>query len=863
MVGLSSLQLDVRGGDVKPLSSSPGLDDSVIAGLVGELSPTLINTFRFGFVRNPIIRGARSPAATAAALALPGTNTSVGFAALDVGAVQEPIDVGAQQAREQIINSRNFQFVEDLTWVKGVHTFQFGANLRRIPTLISKTDRASNLASLTVVAGAGSFTNIPASARPPVCGGATTTNCLAAADLAQWNSLYAASLGLVDNLSIALARDGALNPLPLGTAIVADTTHNAYEFYVQDIWRLRPSLTLNLGLNYQWATPPREKDGKQTLLIDNTTRQPIDVEQYLETKRQAFLQGQVFNPQIAYLPIGSSGRDGIFDTDRNNFGPRISAAWNPAFQNGLPGKLFGERKTVLRGGFGIVYDRVNTVTSVLFPQLGVGFTQTLAVNAPTCTRTGSGGAACNATSTNIALSRFRVGVDGALPLPTVPAVSNPIVPPADFNELQSFQVDPNFKIGMNYTGDFTIQRELPGNLIFEIGWVGRRARNLQQSRDLNAVPIFFKDPASGQTFAQAFDAVATQLRGGVLGTAVTPQPWFENQLAAGLGGPGGTRFLASNQAAQFIFGQVSALWAVGIDPRRGQPVNNRQTQRQFITSDGGVSNYHGLLMSLRKRLSHGLFLDVNYTLSKALDQVGITQDFIGNFINPYDTNADYGPSLFDRRHVFNTLAYYELPFGRSGRFSFGKAANKGIGGWYVSGIFTASSGLPLLVSQGGEAFGGSLGPFAFAAPILQGDPGRFSNSPHSTVTGSGGVGTSGNPAAGGSGINLFANPEDAFKSFRQLLINQDTRTGRGNPLRGFPFWNLDLSVGKKTAITEQVNLVFHADFFNLANHVIFNNPGTSLTNPAGFGVVTSQFVAPNRTSGAGSRWIQLGLRIEF
>lgn len=42
-----------------------------------------------------------------------------------------------------------------------------------------------------------------------------------------------------------------------------------------------------------------------------------------------------------------------------------------------------------------------------------------------------------------------------------------------------------------------------------------------------------------------------------------------------------------------------------------------------------------------------------------------------------------------------------------------------------------------------------------------------------------------------------------------------------------------------------------------------NNPGTNLTNPAGFGVVTSQFVAPNRTSGAGSRWIQLGLRVEF
>jgi len=862
-IALRNLQFDVRGGAAKALASNQSRDDSVITGLVGELTPTLINTFRFGFVRNRLALGGQSPTTSAAALAIVGTNTSAGFAALDVGAVTEPIDVGAQQARSQFFNNRNFQFVEDLTWVKGNHTFQFGANLRRLPTLIVKEDKVNSLNALVALAGAGAFTTIPASARPPVCGGAVTTNCLAASDVAQWNSLYAATLGLVDNINIVLTRDGQLNALPLGTPIIADTTHRAYEFYAQDIWRLSPSLTLTLGLNYQWATPPSEKDGKQTILIDNTTKSPIDVKLYLETKRLAAAEGQVFNPQLAYLPISSSSRDGVFDTDRNNFGPRLSAAWNPTFRSGLFGKIFGERQTVVRGGFGIVYDRVNTVTSVLIPQLGVGFTQTLAVNAPVCNRTGAGGAGCNATSTNAALSRFRVGVDGALPVPAVPAASNPVVPASPFGENTSFQVDPNFKVGMNYTADFTIQRALPGGMIFEIGWVGRWGRNLQQSRDLNAVPIFFKDTASGQTFAQAFDLVATQLRNNVSPAAVTPQPWFENQLARALGGPGGTRFLAANFVSQFVFGGVSQLWLTGIDLLRAQPVNNNQTLAQFVTSDGGLSNYHGLVASLRKRLARGLFLDVNYTFSKALDQVGITQDFVGNFINPYDTNADYGAALFDRRHVFNALGYYELPFGRGQRFGFGNAADRVIGGWYVSSIFTASSGLPLLFGQGGEAFGGSLGPFSSATPIPLGDPGRFDNSPNSPVAGSGGIGTSGAPAAGGSGINLFANPEEAFNSFRQILISQDTRTGRGNPLRGFPFWNTDLSLGKKTAVTEKVNVVFHADFFNLFNRVNFNSPVLSLTNRAGFGVVTSQFVAPNRTSGAGSRWIQLGLRIEF
>ncbi|MGH9753640.1 MAG: carboxypeptidase-like regulatory domain-containing protein [Blastocatellia bacterium] len=856
-IRLDALQLDIRGGEAKSLLTRPDRNDSVITGLVGEITPTLINTFRFGFVRNRLGFGAQTPSTSATQLAIPGTNSSAGFIALDAGGTNEPIDVGAQQARSQLFNSRSFQFVEDLAWVKGSHTFQFGTNFRRLPILAIKDDKLTSTASLAAFAGSGVFTSIPSTLRPPTCGGAVTTNCLATSDQAQWNSLYASALGLVDNVNVVLARDGSLNPLPLGTPIVADTVHNAYEFYAQDIWRPTSSLILNLGLNYQWATTPKEKLGRQTILIDNTTKEPIDVKLYLETKRLAAEKGQVFNPQLAYLPVNSSGRDGVFDVDRNNFGPRLSAAWNPGFGSGLLGKLFGERRTVIRGGFGIVYDRVNNVTSVVFPQLGIGFTQTLAVNAPLCNQTGGGGAACNAASTNLALSRFRVGVDGLLPLPTVPAASNPVVPPANLGEQFSFQVDPNFNVGMNYSGDLTIQRELPGNMILEVGWVGRWARDLQQSRDLNAMPIFFKDVASGQTFAQAFDAVATQLRNGVAPTSVNTQSWFENQVR-----PGATRLLASALQTQFINGQVSLISALGIDPLRQQAINNRQTQSQVIFSDGGVSNYHGLLISLRKRLSRGLYFDVNYTLSKSLDQVGLTQDFPANFANPYDTNANYGPSFFDRRHVFNASALYDLPFGRGRRFSAGKWADKIIGGWYVSSIFTASSGLPLFVAQGGEAFGGGLASIgATAIPLV--DPGQFGNSPNSPVVGSNGIGTNGDPARGGSGINLFANPEAAFNSFRQVLISQDTRTGRGNALRGFPYWNLDMSFGKKTAVTEQVNLVFHADFFNLPNHVNFNDPATSLASRPSFGVVSSQLVVPNRTSGAGSRWIQLGMRIEF
>jgi hypothetical protein len=74
-------------------------------------------------------------------------------------------------------------------------------------------------------------------------------------------------------------------------------------------------------------------------------------------------------------------------------------------------------------------------------------------------------------------------------------------------------------------------------------------------------------------------------------------------------------------------------------------------------------------------------------------------------------------------------------------------------------------------------------------------------------------------------------------------------------------WNVDMSFGKRTSIAEKVNLNFSFDFFNVFNNVIFANPSLSLTDPRGFGVITTQFVPPDRISG--SRWIQFGMRVEF
>jgi hypothetical protein len=205
---------------------------------------------------------------------------------------------------------------------------------------------------------------------------------------------------------------------------------------------------------------------------------------------------------------------------------------------------------------------------------------------------------------------------------------------------------------------FTIQRELPGKLLLEVGYAGRLGRSLQQNVQLSTVPLFMKDPASGQTFAQAYDAVAQALRAS---QAVVPQPWFENQLR----GSGYcntfascTAALASRQGGNFQTGLVNTIFTV-INTNRVDaqgvlsPILNTQVSDLFVRVNGGLSYYHSGFVSLTKRFSHGLSFTLNYTLSRALDQYGLNQENTGVSSYSYDLNTDYGPTLFDRTHVFN------------------------------------------------------------------------------------------------------------------------------------------------------------------------------------------------------------------
>ena len=886
-------QLDiVNTGSPQALGSAPDREDAAVGGLDYQISSTMTNSFRFAWIRSRADVIGDSGTASAAQLKLAGTATSASgvFAAIQPstggtgsaggGLLDVPID-NSQISRTQLLNGITKEIVDDFFWTRGTHTLTAGTNIHFLPFLLSHTDHNIATTSPTVLMDSSGQTGnitIPASDEPRSCGGAITTSCIVPAELGRWNSLYVGTLGIINNVNLVGARDGNLQPFPLLTNVNSNTDDAAYNFYVQDTWRMTRSLTVTYGLGYGWQTPPHEAQGLQSLLANHDASDAIITAQnYINSKQAAANQGNIFNPTVSFVPIRDSGRSTLFNTDYGNWAPRVSAAWNPSFDDGVLGHLFGPGKTVLRGGFGISYDRTNIVSTVLSSLLGVGFSDVFTLS-PLCNASGTPAAGCPASpqaGTDPGLNAFRVGQDGIIPLPAVQGLTSPIVP-SKFNaltgatgtsEVDAIGVDPNYKIGRNYMLDFTIQRELPANMLMETGYVGRLGRHLPSALDLSASPYFFKDATSGgafpagQTFAQAFDNVGCVLRGSG-GQQITPsftcpatvqdQPFFENQLP-GLGallGPGvsSTQAMVALVSSSFTNGDAFTPFVV-MDSYRDliglTSFNNLQVFAANLLETGqAISNYNAWFVTLHKRPSHGLQFSLNYTFSKSLDQQGQVQNNVARYSTPFNPNLQYGPSLFDDRNIFNGIYDYQLPFGTGQRFSSGSGiVNKLIGGWYTAGILTVAGGTPLYATQGAN----------YGAGLSAGETGSVAD----IRTGSVSAGVHDNAGA----PNLFSDPATAATAFRVPLLSVDGRTGEANPIYGLGFWNFDMRLGKVTSITEGVKAEISVDAFNLFNNVNFNTPSLDPSNPATFGNISSTLILTNHASSA--RYLQLGLRIEF
>ncbi len=117
-----------------------------------------------------------------------------------------------------------------------------------------------------------------------------------------------------------LVRNASLQAQPFGTPIYMNALSYFYSFYGQDIWRIRPSLTLTYGLNYSWQTPYTLANQEEAFLINASSGQLLSPLAYIQTKAADAAQGVIYNPTLGFLPIAQSNRSSIYNTDYGDRG---------------------------------------------------------------------------------------------------------------------------------------------------------------------------------------------------------------------------------------------------------------------------------------------------------------------------------------------------------------------------------------------------------------------------------------------------------------------------------------------------------------------------------------------------------------
>lgn len=723
---------------------------------------------------------------------------------------------------------------DDVTWNAGNHSFQFGGSfkpIRQNPSLINDF----NFVTLGI---GGGTSQLNSTLRPGVAGvGSGIANITGA--LTNYDAAFAYALGRYAQISTNFVYNPAGAASAPGSGRKRSYAYNEYEFYVQDNWRVRNDLTLNLGVRYHYYPPPYEVNGFQG-------SQNVDFQEMLNARAQNAANGTAGNTSEPLLSFDLSGkandRPDLYKSDRNNIAPRLGFAYNPTFENKFLSRLFGNKKTVIRGNASIVYDRVGGAITFIQDQSNFVFDSSSATAFGTA----------DATASLLTDPRF-ISIN-ALPIqnvapsvarPSTPNVNSAGVPIGSRTSQSSFLVAKNFEIPYSYSFNFGMQREMKGNIIVDVSYVGRLGRKLFTQAD-SAQALNFRDPASGQLMFDAFNAIQAQLRAGV---PVTPQPWVENQN--GLARATTPTYCATRAQGSCtgqlvaVFGTLLAQGGTGdlvqqmylnnlLRPNVG--MSSQFATNRFITNQG-TSSYHGALVSVQKRFSKGFEFDFNYTFSHSVDnQSSIVNTVSGGLLcDAINVNACRGDSDFDIRHLANANGIWDIPIGR-GRW-IGGNVNKWVdffvGGWTLSGILGVRSGLAINSASG-------VFPVSFIvnSPAIQiGNESAFKANIRDEV----------------GGIQYFA---DATAAQAALRYPRHGEIGSRNIFRTSSFWNLDMGLSKKFKApwSESHKFSVRVDAFNATNTNSFNAPNLSY-NTTTFGRITSSLSTP--------RELQFALRYDF
>jgi hypothetical protein len=510
----------------------------------------------------------------------------------------------------------------------------------------------------------------------------------------------------------------------------------------------------------------------------------------------------------------------LTNTYYKSFAPRLGLNWSPGWHDSPLAKLTGgPGKTSVSMGYGIFYNPIEQLVLEQFsaepPFGGSNFIPTPFLQTP------------------------YVGQNGTVfPNPFTGILNPPRGQPVDWSRFLGSVYFGQFPANMRsqYSDQYnlTIKRELPGNILLQVGYVGSQGHRLLATHEVNpGNPYTCSDlTALGQgcgPFGEDSPYSFQLLQGQTIRLPYAPGPNGLNvpcPIVANptgactvTGGAGGTQITLVG-IRPYSSPLCNPLTAAGC-PTGGKPVFSGIFSEDTIAR----SNYNSLQALLEKRFSHGLQFQASYTFSKSLDNASSFE----SALDPLNFNETYGLSNFDARNRFVFNSVWDLPVPHYDGFK-----GKLLDGWEVSGILTLQSGFPVRITSQADIEQLDT-TFDFEAP---GEPnliGQFKTvSPRSTVCqfGTGPIAQSLTPGA------PACVPTTGFVFDPNLFTNSTVAAGTiGNASRSIccgPGINgTDMSFSKMTMLGEKLQMEFRADIFNMWNHPQFYSVDGNISNQGG------------------------------
>jgi len=890
-------------GDSVLESSFQSSYSTFATGLDWTIKPTLVNEINFGvlneqeeFQHGNSFNAFNGITYLPVASGLGGPGTGISYQA-GSGFFNAPVpDSGSVLPEPRNSPVRNV--TDNLTWTHGNHTITFGGEFRYSSAFDTGTypPIAQNLGITSIDPAAAMFNqnSVPGcTSDTQGCfpGGLGTANNDEA--LTDAEALYSLLTGRVSSISGNLPLNTLSTPYTYKPGGITKLEEQFKEggFYVQDAWKVTPHLALNYGLRFQFTGP---------LVNTNNYFTGPTYANLLGPSTALFQPGTlngVSDPQITLRPQPYGG-------DFKQPAPRFGFAWNPDFENGILGKLAGGSKTVIRGGYAINYYDEGTIPWENVAAGGLA-SESFFYNQGSGPGLFAPGSIsfdpANPPTTSIN-SFPNTGGQFTTPLPESEFT---------FTGLGSFgTVNPNIHTPYIQNWSFGIQRQLPGNWVVEVNYVGNHAVHMWDAYDLNEVNIF--QNASGfpsflQDFQNAQANFAASNGATFAGPNATPI------LTQAFGGPGSSAFTNPGFLFDVQSGQAGALagaitqnysyfcnlvgntfapcvnqgYSTGAPTPLAYPINffqvNPYATGNPLTylSDPGSETYNGLHVNVKHPVGHGLNFMADYAYSHAF-----TNRYLGDYYSADSALADFYtlrdpglnkvPSPYDLRHTFNAYFTYNLPFGAGTAFdAHNSLINRVIGGWTVGTIFTWQIGRNFKLAGGQDTynwFDGYNSTYVGYPPDPT-DSGVVLNGVTVSQLQSQ-VGVHPSPTITDNGVTI---PDPSFQGLALPTslfgpggaVQPESTPGVIAPpifLHGPMFVNTDLSLNKEIPIWERVAIDIHAEFVNAFNHPSFNytdNYSFGTNNPAQYLFVNSAPYSPLTVGQGGNRQIQFRAQIVF